>query len=305
MSTGLATSPWAAPLGTERRALLLLALFVLSWTLLEGVVGAQFQQPYHLMQIVWCRYAVHLACLLLVCGWRSPARLWRTRRPVFQLLRSLCMLVMPLSFALALYGGVGGHTVWALFWVAPLLILLLAWGWLRESVPPLAWVAAGLGALAAVLLLHPSLPAAPGLLAWPLAMAASFALYVAMTRQLRDEAVQANLFYTAAGVFVLLTPLMPWVWVTPSAHDALVLVGIGVVGLLGLWALDRACGAAPVSLAAPVLFLHLAGMFAIESLARGAGPSRGQWLALLLIGAAVLLAWRVSAGPRGAQEGSP
>lgn len=305
MTTGLAAPPWAAPLGEGRRALLLLALFVLSWTLLEGVVGAQFQRPYHLMQIVWCRYAVHLACLLLVCGWRGPSRLWRTRRPVFQLLRSLCMLVMPLSFALALAGGVGGHTVWALFWVAPLLILALARGWLRESVPPLAWVAAALGALAAVLLLQPHWPAAPGRLAWPLAMAASFALYVAMTRQLREETVQANLFYTAAGVFALLTPLMPWVWVTPSAHDALVLAGIGVVGLLGLWALDRACEAAPVSLAAPVLVLHLAGMFGIDALARGIGPSRGQWLALLLIGAAVLLAWRVSAGPRGAPGTSP
>ena len=31
----------------------------------------------------------------------------------------------------------------------------------------------------------------------------------------------------------------------------------------------------------------------------------GQWLALLLIGVAVLLAWRVSAGPRGAPGTSP
>src|SRR6185436_4624638 len=96
-----------------RRAMLLLALFALAWAFVEGVFGARLQLHYALMQVVWCRYAAHLACLLLLFGWRRPARLWRTRRPGFQLARSLLMLVMPASFALSLAAGDRAGTVWA------------------------------------------------------------------------------------------------------------------------------------------------------------------------------------------------
>lgn len=291
----LAQPPWTAAPPAGRRALWLMLLFALSWTLLEGVVGAQFQHQYHLLQIVWCRYAVHLFAVWLIWGRRHPARLWRTRRPVFHALRSLCMLVMPLGFAMAVYGGMPGHTVWALFWSAPLLILVLALVWLGERVPMAAWLAAALGGVAAVLLLGLARPIDTRLLGWPLAMAAAFAVYVAMTRQLRDEPVHTNLFHTAAGVFLVLTLFIPSVWVTPSPHDLVVLVGIGLFGLLGLWALDRACGAAPLSASTPVLFLHLAGMFAIESLARGAAPSARQAVALALIALVLLTAWHIGA----------
>lgn len=296
MLAPLAPIPTAFRSDGGRRGWWLLAAFALSWTLLEGVVGAQFQQPYHLLQIVWCRYAVHLLAVLLLWGRREPSRLWRTRRPLFHALRSLCMLLMPLGFAMAVYGGMPGHTVWALFWSAPLMVLLLARGWLGEAVPRAAWVVAGLGAVAAVLLLGLARPLNLSLLGWPLLMAASFAVYLAMTRCLREEAVQTNLFHTAAGVFLLLTPVMPWVWVTPSAHDLLVLLGIGLVGLFALWALDRACEAAPLAWTAPVLFLHLAGMFGLETLARGSAPGLRQCLALLLLAAVLLIAWRASAG---------
>ena len=50
----------------NRRAMLLLAGFGIAWVLLEAVVGARLQGHYHLMQVVWCRYAVHLATLVLV-----------------------------------------------------------------------------------------------------------------------------------------------------------------------------------------------------------------------------------------------
>jgi drug/metabolite transporter (DMT)-like permease len=301
----LAKPAWTTAPSAGRRALWLMLLFALSWTLLEGVVGAQFQNQYHLLQIVWCRYAVHLLAVWLIWGRRDPAPLWRTRRPVFHALRSLCMLVMPLSFAMAVYGGMPGHTVWALFWAAPLLILVLARGWLGERVPLAAWLAAALGGVAAVLLLGLARPINTSLLVWPLAMAASFAVYVAMTRQLRDEAVHTNLFHTAAGVFLVLTLFMPSVWVTPSWHDVVVLIGIGLFGLLGLWALDRACEAAPLSAATPMLFLHLAGMFAIESLARGAAPSARQALALALIVLVLLTVWHASASARAAPTPSP
>jgi hypothetical protein len=72
-----------------------------------------------------------------------------------------------------------------------------------------------------------------------LTSAASFSLYVVMTRMLRGESLRANLFYTALGVFAVLSLFMPTVWVTPTSHDARVMVLIGALGLVALLALDR------------------------------------------------------------------
>jgi drug/metabolite transporter (DMT)-like permease len=91
----------------------------------------------------------------------------------------------------------------------------------------------------------------------------SFAVYLVMTRRLTGEAVRANLFYTAIGVFVLLTPVMPMVWVTPTVGDAVVLAGIGLVGLLTLFLLDRAVALAPLSTSTPFLFAHALGLLTV------------------------------------------
>ena len=264
MKAGAADLPWRWSLRLPgHRAIALLAVFAATWALLEGALGTRLEHQYNLMQVVWWRYAAHLALMLAVWGWRQPGQLWRTRRPVFQLARSLLMLVMPLSFVAALYVGEHIDTVWALFWVTPGLILLVAAMWLNERAPVWLWIATLLGAAGAVFILEPPLPqSVPGLLL-PLLMALSFSVYVVMTRSLRDEPVVTNLFYTAFGVFVLLSPLMPSIWLMPSLHDAVYLSAIGVVGFVALWALDRACESAPVSHTAPTLFFHLGCMMVV------------------------------------------
>ena len=122
-------------------------------------------------------------------------------------------------------------------------------------------------------------------------MAASFSLYVVMTRSLRTETTRANLFYTALGVFIALSPLMHAVWITPTRHDFVVMVAVGVIGLACLYALDRAVAAAPASESAP-----LTSTQAVFTLGAGAvlghfHSSPAVWAGLALVGAAAALAW--------------
>jgi drug/metabolite transporter (DMT)-like permease len=274
-----------------RSAMLLLALFAFAWAFVEGVFGARLQLHYSLMQVVWCRYAAHLACLGLIVGWRAPSRLWRTRRVGFQLSRSLLMLLMPGSFALSLVAGDRPGTVWALFWVSPLLILGFARLALGERVPRWVWAVAAIGSGVAAVMAEPALPRSLAGALLPIVMALSFSIYVVMTRSLRDEPVQANLFFTALGVFALLTPLMPFVWVMPNLHDAALLAGIGIVGLLALWALDRACERAPVAQVAPTLHVHLLCMALIEWGAAGEPFTHRDLLGTVWIAVALLALW--------------
>jgi drug/metabolite transporter (DMT)-like permease len=179
------------------------------------------------------------------------------------------------------------------FGLSPLLILAMACAFGGERAHPAAWIAAAVG-YCGVLLLHP--PTRPGslaLLVFPLGMALSFSLYVVMTRSLRHETMRANLFYTALGVLLVLTPVMPAEWAMPSAGDALVLAGVGVLGFFTLYALDRAVHAAPVSVVAPLIYLQLPAFLGLLFVAGSGGnwSLRRAALASLLIAVAAVYLW--------------
>jgi hypothetical protein len=137
-----------------------------------------------------------------------------------------------------------------IFWLAPLLILVLARLMLGEIAPA-----------------------------------------VVMTRSLRTETTRANLFYSAGGVALFLTPFMPGVWVTPSGADLLVMAAVGVAGFLSLLALDRMAAAAPVSGSAPLLYLQVAVTIAFLVAAGAGGISGRIAMGLLLIALIAGYAW--------------
>ena len=272
-----------------RRSMLLMVAFVALWAALKAL-AAKVRAHYSPYQVVWTRYAVHQLFMLALWGWREPATLWRTRRPGFQLARSMLMLGMPASWVFAMNAGVAS-TLMSILWLSPLLILAFAGVFLGERAPASVWLICGIACVGALMLTVPGpLPSAP-LLVFPLGMAVTFSLYVVMTQSLRSETTRANLFYTALGVFVVLTPFMPRIWFTPSLHDMMVLGGVGLLGYLALCALDRLAAAARVSVAAPLGCLQL--VFTVV-IAWGFGDHRHAPLALiglLLIAGTALYVW--------------
>ncbi len=273
----------------DRRAMLLAMAFIAVWTLVE-LVAAGVLARVSPFQVVWTRYVVHLALMLLLF-WRRPWSLWRTSRPVYQLLRSLLMVGMPASWIFAMQSGVDGGLLMAIFWVSPLLVLVLARLLLGEVAPAGIWIAAGVGWIGAFLVLgHAAMPASPMSLILPLAMALSFSLYVVMTRSLRDEGTPPNLFYSAGGVVLFLTPFMPVVWTTPAASDLLVMAAVGVLGFLSLLALDRMAAEVAVSRTAPVLYLQVPATIVLLA-AVGGGVTWRMAAGLLLIALAAWWTW--------------
>jgi drug/metabolite transporter (DMT)-like permease len=284
---------------TDRRiAMLMMAAFAVMWAVLEEELGARLRRPYDLTQIVWCRYASHLLIVGMIWGWRTPSAVWRTSRPGRQLGRSLLMLVMPLSFGAAVAQGDAASNAWAMFWCAPLLILVIARAMLAERAPMSLWVTTALASIGAVFVIAPTtLPTGLGLL-WPLLMAGSFALYVVLTRTLRHEALAANLFYTAIGVILPLSLYVPRIWVTPSVHDAVILFGIGALGFVSLLLLDRAVERTDVSPSAAFLSLQVASTLLIAVLRQHRAVTGTVLIGLILIVGMLALAWRSDAPTR-------
>ena len=271
------------------RGMLLMVAFAALWAAVE-LIAPFLQRPYFAYQVVWTRYAVQLTFMLALFGWRDPASLIRTRRPVFQLARSLLMLVMPASWIMATHRGEAAGTLMGLFWLSPLFIVGLACALLRERPGYGLWIAAATASAGAMLLMRPHFDLSLPELALPLIMAGSFSLYVVMTRSLRTESTRANLFYTALGVFLCLSPLMPRVWITPTAHDLVILIAIGLFGCAFLYMLDCAAAAAPVSDWAPLTALQPVIILAITAVSAHERPMPGSWVAVALVAAAAVLA---------------
>jgi drug/metabolite transporter (DMT)-like permease len=283
---------WHSWLGGPRAAVLLMCAFGAGWAIIDNVVARHLHQNYDLMQVVWMRYLVHLIIVLLLWGWYRPSRFWRTKRPAYQLTRSVMMLIMPLSFAVALTSGLSVSLVWLLFWLSPIMVICIAVFWLNESPLRVTWLAAGLGLLGVVAVLVPAVRSTSSLaLVVPLVAGLSFSVYVAMTRSLRTESIESRMFYTGAGVFAVLTPFVPLHWIMPSWHDIPVIVAVGSFGFVALLLLDRSVSHAPVSATSPALYSQVACASVINMLASGQRGPGHVLVGLLLIVAAGALAW--------------
>jgi drug/metabolite transporter (DMT)-like permease len=286
---------WRAGVATTSedplRAVQLMTLFALAWVYLEEVVASTLTHPYPILQVVWIRYGVHLV-LMLLFNLQAPQLMWRTQRLGFQLGRSLLMLVMPASYALAVAAGIPDGSIWALFWISPLMALFGARVVLGDDVPRRTWaICLSCAVVAGTILIDRDTPVGPSVLS-PVLMAAAFAGYVVMTRGLVQERLQTNLFYSAFGVFVALSPIVPWSWVTPNGNDFAELASIGIVGLVALCAFDRAVVAAPVSRSIAALYVHVPAFVLATWAVAGDRPSLRHVIGAALIGAVVIgVAW--------------
>ncbi|HSI41906.1 MAG TPA: DMT family transporter [Xanthobacteraceae bacterium] len=274
-------------MSTTARSIGYAVLFGVLFVVVE-MLGGRLGDRYSLYQTVWTRYAFHLAILLVLFGRRDPLSLVRTSRPVFQVARSVLSLATPVAFIMAFERQVSPLVLMAGIGLSPLLILALAVFALGERATPLLWVAAAVSSAGALFVAAgQSVPDATGL-GLMAAAAVSFSLYVVMTRSLRHEALPVNLFHTALSVFILLSVVMPWVWVTPSAPDLLIMAGIGIFGMLALAALDRAVHDTPVPVTAPLFNLQLVFLLAPALASGRLGANGSLMLSLAIIGTAVL-----------------
>jgi len=283
----------AAPGGLNaRRALAGAAVFGVLWTVIEVQLGGMLRQAYNPIEVVWWRYAVHLLLACALWGFTRRQAMVCTNRPVFHLARSMLMVTMPLAYVIGVYyAGVPTGFMWSVFWTTPATIMLLSWWRLGEQPSGLWFALAVAGAFASVLIYGHVRP--PSLLGVICAggMQLSFVAYFVMTRMLHEERTEANLFYTALGPFVVLGLLLPFIWVKPDLHDVVVMTAIGLLGFVGLYALDLACHMEPASVSAPGLFAHVPAVLALTFLGQGVQLEIRTATGLIALVLVLVLTW--------------
>jgi drug/metabolite transporter (DMT)-like permease len=176
-----------------------------------------------------------------------PAICTNAGRPGLQLLRSAFLLVTTAFFFFGLK-FLGLATMSAIMFVTPLLVTLLSMPILGERVGWRRITSVLVGFAGALIIIRPGSDAIGLAALLPLTAALFNAAYHLATRVLsRTDAALTTVGYTAIVGAVMSNFALLGGWVTPDAAGWAMLVGLGLIGCLGHFALNqglqsRQCG---------------------------------------------------------------
>ena len=209
------------------------------------------------IEIAWIRFLVF--ALVMVPAMLPGSHLFalRTARPGLQVMRGVALLGSSVFFISGLrFLPIAEAS--ATGFVSPLLVTALSIVFLGESVGVRRWIATAVGLIGVLIILRPGSSAFHPAAFFPLVSALSWACMLIMTRMMSGrEAVMTTMTYSSIVGIGILTALVPLVWVSPSWHDILFGVLIGVASTAGQWFVVLAFRYADASVLAPFSYTQL------------------------------------------------
>ncbi len=248
----------AAEISSCDRPLAGMALMVAGVGLLTVMDGTAkyLARDYPLWQVVWARYTFNLLALLCLLPLVRQA-VWKSRRIGLQLLRGVTLVAATFAMFLSLKLLPMAET-YAIGFLSPVFVALLAGVVLRERVDGHRWAAAAGGFLGVLLVIRPGSGMFGAAALAPVAMALTFAIYQLVTRLLgRHDGIYVTMFWSAAVGTVLATSLLPLGWRTPDPAGLGLMALTGVLGLASHLLMIRAFALAPASLVSPLIYTQI------------------------------------------------
>jgi len=264
-------------------AILLIVGAVLCFTTLDAIVKI-LTQRYPVPLIVWARYSVQAALILLWLGPTMGTALLRTRRLKLHLFRAVLLPISSFCFFSALKYLPLAETT-ALNYTSPLLVIILAAVFLHErmTAPRVALVLAGIAGM--LLIVRPGSEIFRGAAALSLSSAMCYGVFQILTKKLAGEDSRVLLFYPALVGTVMLTAALPLFALDFSMPwaDVAIIVGTGVLGTIGHFAFILAFQRAPASALTPYGYIQLVWATLIGWIVFGAFPDRWSLAGMAVI----------------------
>ncbi|WP_051960407.1 DMT family transporter [Devosia riboflavina] len=252
----------------------------------QDAVAKLLVQAHSPFQITMMRYWGFAVFALIIVMRQGPLReALHSKMPKRQILRGVLLMVDIWCFAIALQTVPLGE-LQAIVIIYPLLVTVFAIPILGEKVGIFRFAAVGAGLLGALIILRPGgVPLEWGV-AFAIASAASYALYIVLTRQVsRSDSAATSLAYGAlvglvmsSGVGIFFWQPMPW------TDFALVVVTM-LTTCAGHGLMVYALTMAPASVLQPFNYFSLPWAIVLSIVVFG------QWIdPISLVGAAVIVA---------------
>lgn len=209
---------------------------------------------YPVVFVVWARYLAQSVLMLALFTPQMGRRMFRTRRPLLQLVRGLSLVSISLLFITALrYIPLGEAT--AVIFLAPLVVIVLSATVLKEKINPGLWVSVLCGLAGVLIIVRPGGALFTPAILLPLGGAVCFGLYQLLTRRLSvtDHPVTSNFLSSLVGTLIL-SALVPFFWTLPSPRDALLMLMLGGFATCGHMLLTHAFRFASAATLAPFTY---------------------------------------------------
>ena len=275
---------------------------------IADVLTKQLATAYGVVLVVALRYLVNAGLLAAVLGPSQGAALWRTNRTVLVVLRGLCLAAASLTMGLALQVMPVGETV-AIVYLAPIVVMILAWLLLGEIVSLSGWIGALTGFAGVLLIVRPGTGLDPFGVALCLINAGLASAYHLLTRVLvGTETMTSMLFHTAVAGMVVFWALLPFQGplTLPGWADLGLMGLLGVLATVGHFLFTAAYREAPASLLAPVNYLHLVWAGILGWLVFGHMPDGWTLVGMAMVaGAGVAVALRAQFGRKAGEAETP
>ena len=160
-----------------------------------------------------------------------------------------------------------------IYFASPLIVVLLAVPLLGEKVSASRWAAIAVGFAGVVLACRPTELDQPVPILMALAAAVLWAYGIILIRSLANaESTFVQMFLTSSVFLVGCGLSLPWLWVTPSGTEALLLLLVGLLAAGAQFMLYEGMKHAPASVAAPLEFTALIWAFGLGFLIWGDVP---------------------------------
>ena len=246
-----------AHLSATTHALLWMVSAGLVYSLLNALMRglAQHIGPLQALAVVYATSLLAMAPMIL----RRPWRCYWPSNPVAMFARGAVHWLGMCLWFLAV-GHITLAETTAIGFTGPLMVMLGAWMFLKESMRWERWVASGLGLVGVLVVISPRMSASTGpYSALMLVATAVFAGSFLMSKQLtRTEGPAVVVLWQSAIVTLLSAPLGLFGWTPLGSTQWLIVAACGLLLLTGNYCLTRAFSAADISASQPARFLDLA-----------------------------------------------
>jgi drug/metabolite transporter (DMT)-like permease len=209
------------------------------------------------IEIAWIRFLVFAMIMVPAMLPGSPLYALQSDRKGLQVMRGVTLLASSLFFISGLrFLPIAEAS--ATGFVSPLFVTALSIFFLGERVGMRRWIATAVGLIGVLIILRPGSSAFHPAAFIPIVSALAWACTLIMTRMMsgRERAITTMAYSSITGVCIV-SALVPFVWVTPSWHDILFGIFIGVASTAGQWIVVLAFRYADASVLAPFQYTQL------------------------------------------------
>ena len=257
----------------------------MAWAVLPVMDGMakHLSTEIHFLEVVWGRYFFMVVISVPLTFIFFKKRLTWPKNINIQLARSIFLFLSTILFFYAISVLSLAESL-TLAFVSPIVVTLLSVILLKEQVGFRRWTAVIIGFIGAIIVIRPGFNEISLATFAALGTGIAYAFYVIATRKLSSiDSPLLTLIFTGLSGAIIISIIVPFVWITPNLNQWLFLIGLAAAGTLGHFFLILSLNFAEASKLAPFAYFEIVTNIIIGYYFFGDFPDKWIWIGLIII----------------------